>query len=543
MHLALSLARLRQKITALAACSGGNVAILFGIAILPVMAAVGVAVDYTHANSVRTAMQSALDSTALMLSRDAASQDNVQINTSAVNYFKALFTRGEGKVITVNASYDTAGSSLTVGAQVVMNTDFMRIFGHPQMTLDSTAIVKWGSKRLRVALVLDNTGSMASAGKMSALITATNNLLLQLKNAATSNGDVYVSIIPFVKDVNLGANNYAAGWIDWTEWEDEPPYVKTNKPSNWDQMGPGASCPFTTSSHGFGCTLSPTSTSTTSTIPSSGTYAGYICPGSDNGYKVPGKAGVAYNGCYNSVQVTKTVATGSQASCGATANCSCAGNGSNKVCTQSYYNHTWIKNAHSTWNGCVVDRGDTAAPNAGNYDTNVTAPSSGNQATLYAAEQYTLCPQPVMGLNYDWNSMANAVNSMSPTGTTNQGIGLQLGWMSLVGGGPFTAPTKDPKYQYDDIIILLSDGLNTQNRWYTNQSSIDARQQLTCANVKAAGVTLYTIQVNTDADPTSTLLQQCATSSDKFFLVTSASQISTIFNQIGTNLSKLRVAK
>jgi Flp pilus assembly protein TadG len=534
---------LSARLKAFGARQDGNVAVLFGIAILPIMAAVGSAVDYTHASSVKTAMQAALDSTALMLSRDAAAKDDGQLDASAKNYFNALFTRAEGKTVSVNATYDAAGgSSLTVTASVVMDTHFMKIFGYPQVTLNSTAVVKWGTNRLRVALVLDNTGSMASAGKMSALITATNNLLTQLKNAAATNGDVYVSIIPFVKDVNLDPSNYNANWIDWTDWEDEPPYLKTNKPSNWDQVGPGDSCPFSTSSYGFGCAPSPTSTSTASYIPSSGSYSGYICPGTDDGSKVSRKAAVQYNGCYNSVQATKTVATGSSARCGSLSNCSCSGHGSSKKCTQSYYSHTWIKNNHNTWNGCASDRGDITAPNSGNYDTNVTAPN-GSTPTQYAAEQYSSCPQPVMGLNYNWSSMTNVVNSMSPAGNTNQGIGLQLGWMSLVGGGPFTAPAKDKNYQYQDIIILLTDGLNTQNRWYTSQSSIDARQQMTCNNAKAAGITLYTIQVNTDGDPTSTLLQQCATDSGKFFLVTSASQIGTIFNQIGTNLAKLRVAK
>jgi hypothetical protein len=139
--------------------------------------------------------------------------------------------------------------------------------------------------------------------------------------------------------------------------------------------------------------------------------------------------------------------------------------------------------------------------------------------------------------------MSSLVNSMSPNGNTNQGIGLQLGWQSLVGGGPFTAPAKDPNYKYTDIIILLTDGLNTQNRWYTSQTSIDTRQATTCSNIKAAGITLYTIQVNTDGDPTSSLLQNCASDSSKFFLLTSASQIVTTFQAIGTNLTQLRIAQ
>ena len=140
--------------------------------------------------------------------------------------------------------------------------------------------------------------------------------------------------------------------------------------------------------------------------------------------------------------------------------------------------------------------------------------------------------------------MTTLVNNMTPNGMTNQAIGLAHGWMSLVGGGPYPAPpAKDPNYTYNEVIILLTDGLNTQNRWFTDQASIDARQAMTCANIKAAGITVYTIQVNTSGDPTSTLLQNCASTADKFFLVTSSSQIGTIFNQIGSNLSKLRIAR
>jgi hypothetical protein len=90
--------------------------------------------------------------------------------------------------------------------------------------------------------------------------------------------------------------------------------------------------------------------------------------------------------------------------------------------------------------------------------------------------------------------MTNLINNMVANGNTNQAIGLAHGWMSLVGGGPYpTPPAQDPNYKYSTVIILLTDGLNTQDRWYTDQSSIDARQQMTCNNIKAAGITLYTI--------------------------------------------------
>ena len=133
--------------------------------------------------------------------------------------------------------------------------------------------------------------------------------------------------------------------------------------------------------------------------------------------------------------------------------------------------------------------------------------------------------------------MNTLVDNMSPAGNTNQAIGLQVGWLSLVGGGPFPVVPKVPLYQYTDR------RLEHQNRWTSTQDDIDTRQATTCANIKLANVELYTIQVNTGGDPTSTMLQTCASSTDKFYLLTAADQMTATFNTIGTNLTKLRVAQ
>ncbi len=159
------------------------------------------------------------------------------------------------------------------------------------------------------------------------------------------------------------------------------------------------------------------------------------------------------------------------------------------------------------------------------------------------AYDYSACPQQATGLSYDWSGMSSVINNMSPSGYTNQNIGLELGWMSIAGGGPFSVPARDPNVTYKNIIILFTDGLNTENRWYTDQASIDARQTMTCTNAKAAGITLYTVQISTDGTAPSSLLQNCATDSGKYFYLTSSSQLVTAFNQIGTDISDLRIAK
>src|SRR5262249_33291025 len=115
--------------------------------------------------------------------------------------------------------FDRQTSTVTIPASATVPTQFMGVIAVPSITVNSTATIAWGVSRLRVALVLDNTGSMSSAGKLTALKTATNSLLSQLQSAATQNGDVYVSIVPFVKDVNVDPANYTQSWIDWTDWD------------------------------------------------------------------------------------------------------------------------------------------------------------------------------------------------------------------------------------------------------------------------------------------------------------------------------------
>ncbi len=452
----------------------GNVAITFAIAAIPMIGFIGAGYDYSHANSVKADMQAALNSTALMLAKDAATITHDQLNQKALTYFTAIFNRPEATIKSIGAVYDnTNGSTVKVSGTVDVPTTFLQLLNVmgldplQNITLNGSSTTAWGMTRLRVALVLDNTGSMADDGKMSALKTATKNLLTQLKSAATTNGDVYVSIVPFAKDVNVGSSNYSASWIDWTDWNSDNQSCSGG--GGWGGWG----------GHGWG-------------------WGGWGFHGGSN--------------------------------------CSAAN--------------------HNTWNGCITDRGPSSAPGNSTWDQVATVPD-GTTNSLWPSEQYDACPTAMMGLSYDWTGMNSKVDAMQPNGGTNQPIGLVWGWQSLVGGGPFTAPAMDPGYTYTQVIILLSDGLNTQDRWYGNGSStstaVDNRMLQngngsgTCANIKAAGITIYTIQVNTGGDPTSTLLHDCASKDDsgspQFFMLTSSSDIVTAFNTIGTNLTKLRVAK
>src|SRR3954467_15877702 len=99
--------RLCRTVRNFRAANGANVTVTFALATVPLVGFVGAAVDYSHANSVKTALQAAADSTALMLSRTAATMTSAQLQSQANSYFTALFTRPEATVLQVNATYNT----------------------------------------------------------------------------------------------------------------------------------------------------------------------------------------------------------------------------------------------------------------------------------------------------------------------------------------------------------------------------------------------------------------------------------------------------
>jgi hypothetical protein len=151
-------------------------------------------------------------------------------------------------------------------------------------------------------------------------------------------------------------------------------------------------------------------------------------------------------------------------------------------------------------------------------------------------------------MSNNWQSLKDKVTAMTPAGNTNQGVGMAWGWQSLsTTNGPIAAPAKADNYAYKDYIVLLSDGLNTQNRWSTSQSSIDTRQGALCANIagdKTNPITVFTIQVNiNNADALSQVLRDCATKDGSFQMITNSTQTSDAFKKILTQISKLRVAK
>lgn len=391
-----------------------GVAPMFALAIVPIIGLVGAAVDYSRGNAARTAMLASLDATALMLSRDAADMAPADVTAKATSFFNAQFNRPEVVNLQVNATLQSpqAGSFiLDVKATGNVPTTFTKLLGQTKLDISTSAQVKWGVKKLELALVLDNTGSMANNGKLTQLKTASHNLLTTLKNAAKQLGDVKVAIVPFDKIVNVGTGYAGQGWVDYTLNDIDP----------------------------------------------------------------------------------------------------------------------------AKWQGCVQDRDQP-------YDTQDTAPSA-DIKTKYPAVKCssltTLMPLTDILDTTGFTNLNSKIDAMTAAGNTNVTIGLVWGWHVLTKSEPITDGS-DPAPDKDKVIVLLTDGDNTQNRWTTNGSSIDLRTALACANAKAENIKIYTVRV---IDGNAALLKGCATKPNMYYNVQQATDLNSVFSSIAQNLANLRIAK
>jgi Flp pilus assembly protein TadG len=237
---------------------GGNVTLMFALAVIPIFGAVSVAIDYSRGNSARTAMQAVLDATTLMISKEALDLKSAQVQGKARSYFKSQFTRTDVKGLRLAFSLTTNGPGdfTVIGeATAKMDTSMAQIIGYNQMDLRATSQVRWGFKALELALALDNTGSMAAKNKMVELKAAVKLLLATLKKNSKVPDDTKIAIIPFTTVVNIGTGFADSPWVAYdstitkANWagcvadRDQPNDVKDTTPNGTNAtLFPVAAC-------------------------------------------------------------------------------------------------------------------------------------------------------------------------------------------------------------------------------------------------------------------------------------------------------------
>jgi Flp pilus assembly protein TadG len=172
-----SLARLLQ---AFGRESCGNVAITFGIAVLPISLAVGAAVDYSLASRTKTVLNEFADAAALSaVSKAAMTLSASTAQTNAVNFFKAqAATLKRGSVGNVSVTVTDKGALRTAVLSYTANvpTAFMGLASINNLAVSGSSTAASATPTyIDFYLLLDNTPSMGVGATPADVATMVNN--------------------------------------------------------------------------------------------------------------------------------------------------------------------------------------------------------------------------------------------------------------------------------------------------------------------------------------------------------------------------------
>jgi Flp pilus assembly protein TadG len=206
----------------LADCKG-NIAISFGLLLVPMTIAAGAALDLANANYVRTTLQAAADSAALAGGNQMA-MDDTKLQELVVSYAKANGAPGVIDVVTrVKGRSKLNEGVFEVVIEGKLKTSLMALAGISEMDVSVSSTVTVGSRALDLAMVLDVTGSMeqtipSGGTRMQALRTAATNLVRIIESEKASYAKLKVGVIPFAEYVNVGTGPEVQSIGDKTDW-------------------------------------------------------------------------------------------------------------------------------------------------------------------------------------------------------------------------------------------------------------------------------------------------------------------------------------
>lgn len=496
--------RLKQLTERFMRSRDGAVALLFGFLLIPLLIGIGLAIDYSRGIRAKQHLSHSLDAAALAVG-SWTGLTNEQIAQKAQDFFDANFV-SQGLGTPGPLSVVVNDGTITISATSTVNTTIMKVGGYNTMEVNATTEVTLNEKKIELAMVLDNTGSMGWNGKLDALKSAASTLLevLMPADGPEVSTDVKIGLVPFAAAVNIGPDKLGTGWIDETAQsaissEDFESGVNVLdlyndiQNASWNGCVRARATPYDTQDTppGAGDTL----------------WAPYFAPDEPdfNGYSNRYASDAGYSG--------------------------------------SYYNYDARQRYTGKYNGLTIS-GTSDGP-----DFNCRTPI----VTTLTATRSTI---------------ETAINQMVATGNTVIPAGLAWGWRLISPGEPFTegAPYSDD----DTIkaMILLTDGTNdvsggmgTHNRSQysaygfaqsghlgsTNgsqaESVLNTKTTVLCSNIKAEGIRLYTITFQVPSTSIQDLMRDCATDPTMYYDSPSNEDLDSVFQDIAKGLADLRISK
>ena len=460
----------------------GNIAMMFGLLLVPLVLGAGVGLDMVRAGVVRSEIAEASDAGLLAAAR-ASMQDGTltkaQAEAIARKYFDSNRNDGANVIIdSFSFNFDTTNDTYTLSVSGRVETTILGITGQKYMpfNVDSEATVA-PPRSLEVALVLDNTYSMTANNKMDTLKTAADDLVNTIM--ADIDNEVKVGIVPFSQYVNIGLSRRSETWLDVADDSSD-----THTDPNY--------CYNTYPDSNQTCTSSP------------------------------GTCNRTKDGVSESYSCNKNTCTGSKGT-------------PVQVCEE----RTWTTT--ETWSGCVGSRNTPFNVRDEQYDvrpvpglrnigcaqeilplTTTKATVKSNIQSMYVQGDQTYIPG---GLVWGYRMLSDVAPLTEGISYTKQQDERGIKAVVLMTDGVNTRSASFPHH-------------NTNSRANADKLIGDL-----CDEVKGKGITIYTIAFEVTDAAVKTILEDCATSPSDYYDATDATKLSGAFEAIGKSLTELALTK
>ncbi|MEO0382138.1 MAG: TadE/TadG family type IV pilus assembly protein [Pseudomonadota bacterium] len=579
----------------------GVVAIIFGIAAIPIMGMVGASLDYSRAANVQTQLQDALDGAILTAAHERQLSDT-QLEAAVRTQIEAMVGGAHGaNSLTLNISRSPDDDTLVdITATMKVATTILDIMGVNDIVVGANAAVGVDFQSLEVALVLDNTGSMRSSNRIGSLREAA----LDFVDVVTDEGEadnVKISLVPYTAQVNIGNTVTMEQYLDQEGLSEHHAQLIEGqviaRRDTWSCRNAWASS-----------TVRPFDTQTE--------LSEWQAP-SENSPSAPGFARLSFLDAYGDVLRELIGVNAAHAQ---------------TVTPYEYevdgcfiYNPDQISHWQLyeqmddvAWKGCVEARPEP-------FDVDDTPPDDNNPDTLwvpgfwiddsgwsstnnwlsdrepehdgddydfydygahYSVYKYSSssghsvdeipnttrgpaqnCGDPIIPLTDNFSMLEDSIDGMTywRSGGTVTAQGVIWGWRTLSPAQPFTEG--EPYDEVSKVMVVMTDGRNElvsssngalrshysayghlesgrlpSQSVTAARSYIDERTLAACANAKAAGIIIYTVTFGLDSS-SQTMWNTCATETDMAYHVNSSSDLIGAFNEIADSVGELRLTR
>ncbi|MQX36024.1 TadE/TadG family type IV pilus assembly protein [Roseospira navarrensis] len=468
----------------------GAIAVIVGLVMLPLFMALGASLDLAIAYYLKSRLGYAVDAAALAAGSTITDDQNV-LDDRARDFFAVNYPNDTiGWVHDISVT--EVNNIITVSAKATFDTFFLKLFQKPQVTVSADAVINREIKGLEVALVLDNTGSMRSNNNIGALRTAATTFVNILYGNEAVHDGLFMSIVPYAASVNPGPEAFGGS-------------TTPTAPSWWPD-------------------------------PSNPNY---------EPYEYDPNGGTQWKGCV--IERTGSDLMGDDNATG-------------------WEPFAWEAEVSNDYD--VNDIPGTTRYDPSTYQNGGTGPNLG-------------CPSPILPLINVKQTLLDEVAQLDAwhRGGTMSDMGIAWGRRVLSPEAPYTEGKAWDTDDWEKAIVMMTDGQSqfyqlpgtagpnekntsvnsdfTGYEWLESSNPrigtdsksvaedlVNGRLATACEDLKALGVTIYTITFTSSIDAaTKQVYKDCATDETKWFDSPSQADLQNSFKKVAIELSKLRVSR